>query len=492
LATLPSNLAQRDGAIPQIWPGAATSPGDRILASIQRSRSLVSPADIPGGEDVRSVLLRAEARLERAQAHLEQVQARLEQWKIKREARLEARLNRAQARLESIQTRPPEQVQAHQLEKAQAHLEKVQAHTDKMRAHFEEVKQHLLAKAQARIDEAQGYLEEVQARLPPTEVNPVPTDPVGSYPQPFGPNAPWNIPVTVFPRRVDSDTYRNRLWDIGVNRPGNFDLTFDDYTYPVYDASTATMQAKVVVREDWGSNLVGKTIPWNPNWVPSHGFWTGDPSVDSQVIILDPVTGREWDLWQVSYSSGTVTISYGDLVPGSYWTREQGFAPSRGSGIPYLAMLVRPEEIAAGAIRHALSMPAHNIDRSVFVAPATKTDGDVFGVRNGIPEGMRFALDVTDADIEAWATNLSLSDVGKQSARIIATALRDYGWFITDNAGTAHIQFEDRATAGAEWEALGLGTVSAGGKEYPRDLLDGLMLRDRIYAVSDPSSASAI
>jgi hypothetical protein len=162
LATLPPGLIRKSAEVLQTVPGATTSPGDRILASIQGSRSLASPADVLGGEDVGSVLTRAEARLERAQTHLEQVQARLEQWEIKREARLEDRLDRAQARLEEVQARL-EQIPAHQLERAQAHLEKVQAHLEKMRAHFEEVEQHLLAKAQARVDEAQAYLEEVQA-----------------------------------------------------------------------------------------------------------------------------------------------------------------------------------------------------------------------------------------------------------------------------------------------------------------------------------------
>jgi hypothetical protein len=510
LVTVPPGLARAGTTGLRHRPDAATSPGDRILAGLQGSKSLASAETAPGSEDTGSVLAGAQARLGEAQAHLEQLEARLEQLESQREERFQARLERAQARLDKIRTLP---------EQAQAHLEKVEAHIEKMRAHFEEVEQRLLAKAQARVDAAQAYLEEVQAGLggapsgsadavrvsrlnkpkvhrpdkvgispdvvevPPAAVTPGSAEPVGGYAQPFGPNASWNMPVTKFPRRLDSDTYRNRLWEIGSDRPGNFNLSFDQYTYPVYDAGTATMQAKVVVRNNWGSNLIGKTIPWNPNWLPSSG-------TDGQVIILDPATGREWDLWRVSYSAGTLSVGNGNLVPGSYWTNEQGFSPSRGAGIPYLAMLVRPEEIEAGVIRHALSMPAHNIDSSLFVAPATKTDGGTFGVPNGIPEGMRFALNVTDAEIDAWAAKLPLSDVGRRSARIIATALRDYGWIITDNAGSAHIQFEDHATAGAEWDALGLGTVSAGGKAYPRDLLDGLMLKERIYAVAHPSSPS--
>jgi hypothetical protein len=226
-----------------------------------------------------------------------------------------------------------------------------------------------------------------------------------------------------------------------------------------------------------------KIIPWNPTWKPSYGFWTGNGSIDSQLIVLDPASGREWNLWQVKAPNTTtrvVNCSSASLVPGSYWSKEDGFRPPRGCGIQCLAMLVRAEEVATGVITHALSMPIKNASPG-YVAPALKSDGQVSG---GVPEGTRFALRISDADIDAWATALPISATGRQSARVIATALRDYGWFVTDRAGTAHLQFEDYNSAGSAWASLGLGKALVGGKEYPRDLLDGLMRRDRIYAIA--------
>ena len=203
------------------------------------------------------------------------------------------------------------------------------------------------------------------------------------------------------------------------------------------------------------------------------------------MIVVDPPTGREWNLWQVSFSGGKVTATNGNLVPGSYWTKVDGFAPSRGCGIQYLAMLVRPDEVAGGVIRHALSLPIRCVDRALYLPPAMKTDGNRFGVANGVPEGMRFCLRVSNSQIESWIAGLpaALGSASRQSARVIARALRDYGWFVTDHAGSAHLQFEDRLTAAAGWTALGLGRITAGGKEYPRDLLDGLLQRDRIHAI---------
>ena len=186
----------------------------------------------------------------------------------------------------------------------------------------------------------------------------------------------------------------------------------------------------------------------------------------------------------MSFADGTVRASNGSLVPGDYRTYEGGNRPSRGVGIQYLAMLVRPQAVAAGTIDHALSMPIRNPDGAVFVAPATKLEHPDYPP--GIPEGTRFALDVGDAEIEAWIASLpaELPPATRRAARTIAVALRDYGWFITDTAGGATFQFEANVTAGDEWRALGLAeNVLSEDRVYPRDLLDGLLTRERVYAI---------
>jgi hypothetical protein len=299
-----------------------------------------------------------------------------------------------------------------------------------------------------------------------------------AYVRPFGEKAPWNIPVACLPRHLESNQYARRLWDnaLGAHaRPGNFNLTFDGYTYPVYHAVRATPTYPIETSRE--TNIDGARIPWDPKWRPAEG-------TDGQVIILDQESGREWDLFQVSFDGKRVRATNGSLVPGDYRTRESGHPSSRGAGIPYLAMLVRPEELIQGQIRHALSMPIRNTDGLFFVPPATKLEHPD-NPPDGIPEGMRFALNVTDQEIEDWLASLptELPEQTRISARIIARALRDYGWFITDTSGSAHLQFEDRLTAGAAWENLGLQTIQTGYKEYPRDLLDGLITKSRIYAV---------
>ncbi|MFN4242340.1 MAG: hypothetical protein ACK4PI_03790 [Tepidisphaerales bacterium] len=300
------------------------------------------------------------------------------------------------------------------------------------------------------------------------------------YVRPYGPAAPWNVPLAGLPRHPESDFWVDRLWNrTTADRPGNFNVGgFDSYGFPVYDAAEATMQATVRLRHpDWG-NLHGRAVPWNPVWKPARGS-------DGQVIVLDHATGREWNLWQVEFDGTVLHAGNGSLVDGDFRTKEDGFRPSRGCGIPYLAMLLRPEEVMQGHVRHALAMPIKNPHAELFVPPATKTDGDRFGTPDGVPEGMRFGLDVTDDEIDAWVASLpaELDPALRFSARIIARALREYGWIISDNSGGAFFQCESNETAADKWKALGMHRQVVGDREFPRDLLDGLLKPGRIYAV---------
>jgi hypothetical protein len=308
--------------------------------------------------------------------------------------------------------------------------------------------------------------------------------------RPYGPSAPWNIPVAKVPVHPESKKYADALWaDFAGTIP---ELNFRKYTYSVYDANKATDTYVIKDLNGWG-NLNGKTIPWNPAWLQNAG-------TDAQSIILDPASGKEWNLWQmvVDTSAKQITIGNGNLCPGDYFannwdnnsTKCQG---SRGVGINYLAMLVRPWEIEKGVIEHALSMPIKGTSGQFFVAPATKLEHP--GKVGAIPEGMRFALNVTYQEIDTFVNSLTgLTDAKKRTIKIILTAMKDYGWFVTDTSGGAHLQFEAPESAQAEWERIGvLPGQSVGGVEHPRFTLYKFLTQDRIITIapSDQYPASA-
>lgn len=285
--------------------------------------------------------------------------------------------------------------------------------------------------------------------------------------------AAWEIPVAGLPRHEEGDRYVDLLWKKSTDRPGNFNLRFDTYTYPVYSVSDATGMFRVRTR--WNSDINGKMVPWNPEWQPA-------PGNDAQVIVVDERTGKEWNFFQVSFQNGTVVATNASLVPGDHRRRTVGHPPSRGAGIPYLSMLVRPENIRAGVIRHALSMPIKSPSGQFFVPPATKLEFPSRIV--GVPQGMRFAIDVTDREIVAWLNSLEpLPSNSRTAARVIAVALRDYGWIITDTSGAAGFQFEANTSAAEDWKQLGLHASGLIDSTKLRDLLDGLLTKERIYVL---------
>jgi len=292
--------------------------------------------------------------------------------------------------------------------------------------------------------------------------------------RPFGPRAPWNVPVKHVPQHSEGRLYVDRLFrDVGGVRPAKFHIATEAYTFPVYDARDSTGPTNF--KTYWETNLVGK-VPWNPAWKAA-------PGSDAQLIVVDAENGLEWDYFQVQYKLQVVQATAANLVTGDIRTKEDGFLPSRGSGIPYLAMLVRPHELRQGVIEHALSLTLATISGKDFVPPATKLEFPQ-GHRAGVPAGMRYALNLSDDDLDRWAQRLpkELTDDTRRSARIVAQALKDYGWFVTDSSPGALFQFECRTTAGKAWDELGLSFLKVRDKEYPRDLLEGLLRTETVVA----------
>lgn len=391
----------------------------------------------------------------------------------------------------------------------------------------------------------------------------------GGLEPPFDPLAPWNVPVCGLARDPRSDEWRDRFWYWSHYNPrvtglpqttpstGRHNIMFGldadplvDFSVAVYDARDATGWIRVFQRNGWRGSMYpdnGGAIPWNPAWKASWGS-------DAMMVILDPTTGREWDLWGVVQSGpgiiandtecwhwklaffipGGPYVSGQDLCVGSVnlirtadlagimdYRTYGGNAPgARGVGIQESAMLVTPEAVASGRIRHALMMPVYNTmtgpnpcteaefaagklgqECGHAVAPAgnferegtfdqgcvAPIDGPVSAEtyrRTTIPEGIRYALDLTPAEIEAWLDQRGYTGARRSTARVFARALVEFGWFITDTScygADFQVASGVNPATAAAWRALGI-------HDDGRDLLDGLFRRDRIYTVAPPTN----
>ena len=380
---------------------------------------------------------------------------------------------------------------------------------------------------------------------------PPPTLPEGAQPfeiiRPFADTVAWNRPVSEFGRSERYAEYAQRLWNFGSfggwtepDRRDDFVIEFRNYSVPIYDARTAT-ETRTVYWANFGFppfKGASITIPWNPHWQAA-------PGNDAMALIADPDTGELWSIWvlfkanpttcftpenfRAGYrpfahfcAGGASKLTNADGSDGDYRTWDS-YDNGRGMGVPKLALVTTPYEVRSGAIEHALELTVFNPmfgpacdagqigtaaagDTCGFYVPpatriewtegppphcaeATQPNGAEFR-RKTVPEGMRFALDISDADIDAWLDTRGYTGAKRNTARIFAVALRDYGFIIAET-GCYGVSIEVdgfvNPDAAEVWRELGI--VDDGTAE---ELLFGLFTEERLYVVEPPEPAAAV
>lgn len=353
--------------------------------------------------------------------------------------------------------------------------------------------------------------------------------------------ASWNQPVSMYGESTDLASYAKRWFDFGGgnDKPGSVNVAFGDYSIPFYDAKDATTTVRIL-QTTWAQALyttpylpIGSSIPWNPSWKPGTGN-------DNLMIIADYVNGQVWELggvgqlpincvdWvgpnaQVGFNIFTINApgwlctsggSYNDRL----YTAVDGFTnDGRGMGINKYIGIVRADEVKSGAIRHTMAMtitstmfgpacdpvsgtsaPGFGVSCGGFVPPATKLERTNPNVgcaaqvvtdaerSKTVPEGMRFAIKISDPEIEAWLDSRGYKGPIRSTARVFAVGLRDYGWMIAETGCFGmHIETDGvLGPAGDTWSELGVKTT---GSTYPSgDLIAGLITRGRVYVVNPP------
>ena len=361
---------------------------------------------------------------------------------------------------------------------------------------------------------------------------------------PLPPARAWEVPAAGIPTSPRSADWASRIWNHADAFDRNLSIEFgldepsNDYSIPVYSTAGATTAARIFRRppELWNGHWdigVGDTVPWNPTWLPSDGN-------DGFIVIVDPATGREWDIWALStpafnpefldqddcldddasvdagYDPGVhlcaAAVSIIRRPDGSVAdtrTYRGNYPPPSGAGLQNTAGLATPAEVQSGAIRHALKLmvspvlsmtgpacppdvtspddPRVGTTCGLAIAPASKHErvyevGSATALARMVPHGTRTVLDMTDAQIEAWLTSRGYTGRLRETARIFAVALRDYGMIQTDSTGgPALIQVSGgrNPSVAAAWRALGIADDGS-------RLLDGLMTADNLRVLAPP------
>ena len=204
---------------------------------------------------------------------------------------------------------------------------------------------------------------------------------------------------------------------------GGFAIAAKRWSFPVYNASQSTPHTTFSLTASWAPAHTMSGVPIPAGAAP-------DPAGDGHLVVMDPSSGCEYDFWQAQkHSDGTWSASWGNatlmtgngIYAGGLAARAAGFANGLG--------LIRPEELAAGTIPHALSFAYPYTKSGGPVAPATASDGHSTA-SGAIPEGARVQLD----------PSLNLDSLGLNAwQKTIARALQTYGMILADGGGTVSL-----------------------------------------------------
>lgn len=283
----------------------------------------------------------------------------------------------------------------------------------------------------------------------------------GSW-RPFAADSHWNTPLPADPLlHPDSPAVMELI------RSTASSLRFGrKYLVPVWVVDGASVSGlKIKSRKsfaDWDRDKDGITdvaVPLDRRMYP-------EPTEDGHICIIDPFAKKAWEMSGFKWPAGQDapdcgTFNVWDLTgPGAGDPGYKGWRwqtrGGRGSGFPLIAGLLRPEEIAAGEIRHALvfTFPQNrqaDDGRNLFIPPASRSDGKHRGRQYPV-EGMRLQLDpgLTEADFRAWGLT--------PEAQVVARALQRYGMFLGDNGGALALQVQllgpDEASNRRKWDEL--------------------------------------
>ena len=236
----------------------------------------------------------------------------------------------------------------------------------------------------------------------------------------FPASSPWNRPVDKLPVAADSATL---IRSIGLDRYLHADFgsgTWEGAPIGIpYNVVTAR-QKKVRVSFEYADESDKGPYP-----IPAHPKIEGGS--DHHVLIVDRDACRLYELGGVQVQGGTW-----HAWAGAIWNlRSNALRPATwtsadAAGLPILPGLARYDEVAAGAIRHALRFTAERTRRA-YVYPARHYASDSTDPSLP-PMGLRVRL----------KTSFDTSGFPRQ-ARIVLEALKRYGMILADNGAPWYV-----------------------------------------------------
>jgi hypothetical protein len=258
------------------------------------------------------------------------------------------------------------------------------------------------------------------ARATPSEAPDSPATPALAPCAVFPADNIWNTRIDALPVAANSQAYVNT---IGAATGVHADFGAGTWNGgPIGIPYTTTIGPPTAVTFDYASESDPGPYP-----IPSDAPIEGGPNSngDRHVLILDETACILYELYDAwpqpdgSWHAGSGAIF--DLR--SHALRPDTWTSADAAGLPILAGLVRYDEVAAGAINHALRFTAPQTRRA-YVWPARHYASSLTGMQFP-PMGQRFRLRA-GFDISGFSP----------ANQVILTALKTYGMMLADNGSS--------------------------------------------------------
>jgi hypothetical protein len=165
-----------------------------------------------------------------------------------------------------------------------------------------------------------------------------------------------------------------------------------------------------------------------PYPIPDNAPIEGNGVGDAHCIVVDRGNGFLYELYQASHpSSGWRASNGAKWNLSSNMGRPMGWTSADAAGLPIFPGLARYDEVAAGAINHALRFTINSSQKG-YVAPASHAAGSCALDSACPPMGLRVRLKAS-FDVSSF----------KPQTQVILTALKKYGMIVADNGSNWYI-----------------------------------------------------
>jgi hypothetical protein len=195
-------------------------------------------------------------------------------------------------------------------------------------------------------------------------------------------------------------------------------------------------------------------MPAGGNTEGSNDYTCDTTNGDCHVLVVETSQHRLYELYNAT-KSGTAFTALGAFI----WDLTKAYPDNlRGDqctsadagGFPIAALLPTADEVAAGAVAHALRfiLPNPRMKKGVYVHPGSHAGSPGSTDANAPPYGVRFRLKAAFDEAKFNA-----------GERVILRAMKTYGMLLSDG-GTIPLTFADDRTTKAKWQSVGITALS--------------------------------